>query len=270
MLTRKFYLIGFALVCLNLISCVGVSSTETVDTTNLGDLMNLQQSVTLERKKANNEIRYQGVKESALSVGAQGGLAHRSEMINQVLTKQAKSLAQAFDFNGMLLDHSVLPPVLVEGNHIFNLDSDDTIRIADKTYSLISQAHFVTTVPRWSDYLWMNFTKPAVPDQTLLPKNAAEEKIWRENVLIGWNKGLAQADAIYAANLARLKRDYEGMALYRKLLAKHMINPPFVAKTELGVTGGGANLTVNDRILRITAKPQLDPHPQHWQPILQK
>ena len=243
---------------------------EQVDTTKLVDLVNLKQPAKSDKKKASTGIRYQAIKEGALSVGAQGGLAHRSEAINKVLAKERKSLDRTFDFNGMLLNHSVLPPVLVEGDNTLNLHSDDTIRLADKTYSVVSQARFVTTVPLWSDYLWMNFTRPAVPDRSLLPRNSDEDKIWKENVLMGWKKGLAQAESIYESSVARLKRDYEGMALYRELLAKHMISEPFVAKTDLGVTGGGENLTVNDRILRITAKPQLDPNAHNWRPIIQQ
>lgn len=268
-----FWVLGLA-VCLGVTGCIHTgkapSSRESVDTTQLADLMNLKQPPKSHKKKASMAIRYQAIKEGALSVGAQGGLAHRSRAINNMLAKQRKSLDKTFDFNGMLLDHSVLPPVLVEGAHTLNLDGDDTIRVADKTYSLVSQARFVTAVPLWTDYLWMNFTRPAVPDPSLLPRNSEEDAIWKENVLMGWKKGLAQAESIYESNVARLKRDYEGMALYRELLAKHMISAPFVAKTDLGITGGGENLTVNDRIFRITAKPQLDPNAHNWKPIVQQ
>ncbi len=275
---RLIFKVSFLTLSMYILTCItacvhvgkGTSNLQQVDTTSLMDLMSLKQPPKSKKKKASTGIRYQAIKEGALSVGAQGGLAHRSRAINKVLATQRKSLDRAFDFNGMLLDHSVLPPVLVEGDHTLNLDSDDTIRVADKTYSLVSQARFVTTVPLWSDYLWMNFTRPAVPDSSLLPRDAEEDKIWQENVLIGWKKGLAQAESIYESNVARLKRDYEGMALYRELLAKNMISPPFVAKTDLGVTGGGENLTVNDRIFRITAKPQLNPNTRNWKPIVQQ
>jgi len=42
------------------------------------------------------------------------------------------------------------------------------------------------------------------------------------------------------------------------------------SKASLGVTGGGNNLRINDRILRITAISQFDPNSKHWQPVLAK
>ncbi len=63
------------------------------------------------------------------------------------------------------------------------------------------------------------------------------------NVEMGWFEGIDQADQIYTENLARLKRDYQGMIRYRMLLAQNMVSAPQVAHRELGVTGGGEELS---------------------------
>ena len=75
---------------------------------------------------------------------------------------------------------------------------------------------------------------------------------------------MQQAELIYKENLGRLKRDYEGMIRYRTLLAQNMVSPPFVGQLDMGVTGGGSDLTVNDRILRITALPALQADSRNW------
>ena len=262
-----------ALGCLLLTSCIHTASPNLnrVDTTNLAELVNLQapDSDSIKSEK-NKGIRYMGIQETALSVGAQGGLANRSRAINHMLNRNTANLTRSFNFRGLLLNHNVVPPVLIESDNTLNLDNAETIRIASKTYKIEKQAHFVTAVPTWRDYLWMDFTRPAVPDPSLLPKNDEEDKIWKKYVIIGWRNGVEQANNIYSENLARMKRDYEGMVRYRELLTKGIINAPFVAKTDLGITGDSNNISINDRVLRITNLPRLNTDAEHWKPVVQQ
>ena len=124
-----------------------------------------------------------------------------------------------------------------------------TIRISDRTYEIVSQAKFVTTAPNWRDYLWMNYQQAPVPDKSLLPSNKKEQRVWRNCVAQGWKNGIDQANVIFNANVSRLTRDYTGMTLYSKLLAQNMVSAPYVATTNLGVTGGEMTLNVNDQVL---------------------
>ncbi len=215
-------------------------------------------------------MRLDMVRDAALSLGARGGLAARTEQINEELEDQADYLESVFNFQGLMLDNNVLPPVLVEGRDALNLEGPYSIRIADRNYRLVKQAKFVTAVPTWQDYLIVQVKKPEPPDKSLLPKDDDEEEImiWHEYTRIGWEQGIAQADSIYAENLARLKRDYTGMIRYRKLLAQNMVSPPLVAEKEMGVTGGGEQLSVNDRVLTIKALPSLKANSEQWIPIV--
>lgn len=179
-------------------------------------------------------------------------------------------LSNVFNFNPLMLEHSVLPPVLIQADNTLSLSAPDSLRISDKTYRIAKQAAFVTTPPTWRNYLWMVFKTPELPNKTLLPRTPQEERLWKKYIAIGWHKGIAQANQIFNVNLAQLKRDYEGMLLYRDLLAKHMISAPFVAKTNLGVTGDGNGININDQVLRITAAPQLQTDSKEWQPVLVK
>ncbi len=242
------------------------------DTTNLAELRVLRQ-VKMEKGDSSetiNPLRLEGLRQAALTVGAQGALAKRSEEINALLKRQAPNLDQIFNFNSMMLGHNVLPPVLAEGDNTLNLQDPSTIRIADRTYSIVSQAHFVTVPPTWRDYLRMNYKKPDVPDKTLLPKNNTEVIEWKKYVQQGWQEGLRQANNIFSDNLSRLQRDYTGMALYRALYNQKMISAPFVARADLGITGDGDNLTINDAVLRITALPQLNAEAKTWTPAVRQ
>jgi defect-in-organelle-trafficking protein DotC len=250
----------FFLIALPLIAC---THTTTNGTETLEQLQALK-TAPIVKDQANTAIRMQALQDTAMSTAAQSGLASRSQEINKILEAEDRQLNQAFNFNGMLLEHNVLPPVLVESRDSLNLASDNSIRLADRTYQIISQAKFVTAPPTWRDYLWMNYDPPPVPNPTLLPKSPKERDVWKQYVELGWNEGVIQAEAIYQQNLARLRQDYAGMVLYRKLLAQNMVSAPFVARTDLGITGSNSDIRIHDQVLRITALPALKRDSKAW------
>ncbi|MBN1684885.1 MAG: type IV secretion system DotC family protein [Gammaproteobacteria bacterium] len=241
-----------------------------VDTENLQDLQNINYGNLRPAQPSVGHIRKQALQDVAMSTGAQSGLAWRYQQINTMLSQHTDALSQVFNFNPLLIDQNILPPVLDESSASLNLQDADTILIADHTYRIIKQARFVTLAPTWRDYLIMDYKKPELPDQTLLPKTIEERQIWKKYITLGWKNGLEQANAIYEDNLARLRRDYEGMMLYRELLSKHMVSKPFVAQTNMGVTSNDAHteMRINDRVLRITALPKLQVNSSHWKPVV--
>jgi defect in organelle trafficking protein DotC len=215
-----------------------------------------------------NKIRLDALEQTAREVGAQGGLSWRSWHLNQLLINQKQRLDQIFNFNYLILNHNVLPPILVEGDNTLNLNDGETIRISERDYKIIALPRFVTAPPTWRDYIWMNYQKPEPPNRSLLPANKKELEVWNEYIRLGWNEGVLQADQIFAAQLAKLRRDFSGMLLYRKLLAQNMISAPFVSQAELGVTGNSNELRINDRVLRITSTSELKPDSKVWKPIV--
>jgi defect in organelle trafficking protein DotC len=215
-----------------------------------------------------NNVRATALKQTARSVGAQAGLAWRARQINRILVAQKYKLTQVFNFNYLLLDHNVLPPVLTEANNILNLADDQTIRLADKEYQIVYPPRFVTAPPTWRDYIWMNYKKPEAPNATLLPKNSRESVVWNEFIKVGWNDGVIQANEIFLANLSRLTRDFNGMVLYRKLYAQNMVTSPFVSEADLGITGDSNDLKINDKVLRITSTSELKGDSKKWNPVI--
>jgi defect-in-organelle-trafficking protein DotC len=260
----KFILSIFILFTLMLGAC-----HRTVIVADTGSLLGLQamantQSAKTRSKASMGKIREMALKETALSLGAQAGLAWRAKIIDDNLTKQARNLDAIFDFNSLVLEHNILPPVLLEGRNTLNLADTQTIRISDRTYKVAKQARFITTPPNWRQYIWMDYQKPEPPHVSLLPKTKQEKILWCYYVEKGWKKGIEQAGVILEESVARIKEDFAGMILYRKLLAMNMVSPPFVSHTDLGVTGDASEIHIDDRVLRITALPALNVNSKEW------
>lgn len=246
-------------------SCVGcaryTSKSNEITVLNQQNLRTLHSTTN---KSDIGTIRMQALRDTALSVGARGGLASRAKEINNVLLGYEKTLNRVFNFHRMLLDNNVLPPILLEARDTLSLTGDDIIRIADRQYQIYKQARFVTAPPTWNDYLWLNYGKPETPDKTMLPRTKAEKIVWQKFIDDGWKSGVLQAELIYKENIARIKRDYTGMIRYRTLLDQNMVSAPFVASLDLGITGDANNMNVNDRVLRITAFPSLQIDGDKW------
>ncbi len=263
---------SIALIALLLAACASAINKQVGDT---GSLAGLQAMKNTKSKAARNmpttgKIREMAIKETALSLGAQSGLAWRAKFIDDQLGRQARNLDAIYDFNALILEHNVLPPVLLEGRNTLNLADTQTIRVSDRTYKVSKQAHFITTAPNWRQYLWMDYQKPEYPHVSLLPTTNEERRVWAAAVAKGWENGVEQANTILEEDIARIKEDFIGMILYRKLLAMNMVSPPYVSNTELGVTGDGDEIHIDDRVLRITALPALNINSEEWRAAVDK
>lgn len=243
-----------------------------IDTTSLSALENVRgrplQPVSSSSRVTLGALRRKVLQDTAMSLGAQSGLAWASRQIDASMKNDKKYLDTVFNFDAMVLSHGVIPPVLEEGDNTLNLNDPNTIRVSDRTYKIIAQARFATTPPNWREYLWLSYAGPELPDKSLMPRDSEEQKVWRDAVRIGWGRGIEQAYSIFQQNLARLKRDFRGMVLYRKLLQQNMISPPFVARTELGITGNGNNMRINDQVLRIVELPKLQSNGYQWRAVV--
>ena len=265
--TRNLALLSMSL----LVAC----SPPRVQVGDTGSLAGLQQMSNIKGGKSGGKpgmgkIREMALKETALSLGAQSALAWRAKFINDQLVAQSRNLDAIYDFNSLTLEHNILPPVLLEGRNTLNLADTQTIRISDRTYKVAKQARFITTPPNWRQYLWMDYKKPEYPHVTLLPKTKQERQIWCIYIDKGWSNGVDQANIILEESIARIKEDFAGMILYRKLLAMNMVSPPFVSHTDLGVTGDAGEIRIDDRVLRITALPALNVNSNEWRAAVDK
>ena len=254
-----------------LLACHSSRTPYLGDTGSLAGLQAMSNKAAKSKKKiAISKIREMALRETALSLGAQSGLAWRANIIDQGLTAQARNLDAVYDFNALVLEHNILPPVLLEGRNTLNLADTQNIRVSDRTYKVAKQARFITTPPNWRQYIWMDYKKPEYPNQSLLPKTRLEHRLWCLYVSRGWKNGIEQANNILEESVARIKEDYTGMILYRKLLAMNMVSPPYVSHTDLGVTGDESEIHIDDRVLRITALPGLNVNSNEWRAAVAK
>lgn len=268
-LTRN---ISILLVTLLISACASTKNRQIGDTDSLAGLqaMTNTKTATARGMPTTGKIREMALRETALSVGAQSGLAWRAKYIDDQLVKQTRNLDAIYDFKSLVLEHNVLPPVLLEGRNTLNLADTQTIRVSDRTYKVAKQAHFITTPPDWRQYLWMDYKQPEYPHISLLPKTKEERQTWKTYVEKGWDNGVEQANTILEESIARIREDFTGMILYRKLLAMNMVSPPYVSNTELGVTGDGDEIHIDDRVLRITALPALNINSEEWRAAVAK
>jgi defect in organelle trafficking protein DotC len=257
-----------------LVSCTPRTYGSMGDTTSLAGLKSMGTIKKAGERRAVNEskgkIRDMGLRETALSLGAQSGLAARAKHIDDQLVRQTRNLDAIFDFKALILDNNVLPPVLLQGNNTLNLANAQAIRVSDRTYKLAKQARFITTPPNWRQYLWLDYQTPEAPHVSMQPSTREERQVWCYYVEKGWQNGVEQADTILSENIARIKEDFTGMILYRKLLAMNMVSAPYVSHTDLGITGNGDELHIDDRVLRITALPALNINSSEWRAAVAK
>lgn len=224
---------------------------------------NISSTADAEKSKI-PQIRADSIQSAAAAFGAQAGLASRAQKINEALKTKSSYYDKVFNFSALQLEPGFLPPVISEGTDAYNQPNDDEVRAADRLYKIEFPARLVNTVPHWQQYLFVPFGNPSMPDSSVLPKNSAEKKLWDEYAKQGWDQGVTQADNLFDANRGRLKRDFEGMIRFKRLYEQGLVVKPTLARSELGITGGGNEMAVGDRLIKITTKAQLNPDGKRW------
>ena len=236
---------------------------------NIDQLQDLSSSSAYYKQHGSAEnLRQQALKQVAQTLGVQAGLAHEAKIVNKRLATHAQRMDMVFNFNNLLYNHYLLPPVIIQDTNSLKVSNDGTvIRAGGHSYRIIKQVQFVTAPPTWRDYLLMSYPAPQMPPQSILPKNNAEQKIWSSAVVAGWKQGIQQALSIFTVNMHKLSRDFNGMVLYKRLLAKNMVSPFYVKKKHLGITGDSQHITVDDTTLQITDKPQFQQTGKLWNSV---
>lgn len=255
---------------IGLAACTSTKSPYYGNTETLEGLQKMGRAGKVNKSALKSNIRVLAIRETAYSIGAQSGLAYRSKHINTYLTLHQRLLSKIYDFELLMLEDNVLPPVLSEGHNSLNLPNMSALRVSNTIYKIDKQARFVTTAPNWRQYIWLDYKIPDRPHSSVLPKDSVERQAWDRYTYEGWQKGIEQADNIFANNIGRLKHDFTGMIRYRKLLSMNMVSPPYVSKTELGITGDSNEIRIDDRVLRIVALPGLNTNSKEWRASVTK
>ena len=216
-------------------------------------------------------IREESMKEAAFSFGARGGLAWRTQQIMQRVNTNAPALDKTFNFRRLLISapSSLLiePPIITEALNAFVVNSNgNEAAVSDAVYNISRQARIVAAPRHWRQYLERTWTTVEAPPDILLPENPTERKNWRKWVGEGWEQGISQADDTFQSDLNRLTADFEGMVRYRNLLTQGKVSAPYAVLQDRGVTGGGGEMRVGDRAVRISGPAQLITRDEAWLP----
>lgn len=213
-------------------------------------------------------LRYETLREVAHTLGVQAGVRHRYEIINARLNEQRRSLDRLFDFRPLLLhDGRVAPPVIDRTGGAYRLASTVEAHQTQATYRIEREARLIARPPDWRDYLVHRYPAFTAPDDAVLPRNAAERRIWAVDAEAGFCAGVAQADALFDAHLARLRRDYLGMVQFTRLALQGVVEVPVLADSHLGIVVEGRMLSIGERLFRIPASIEFRPV-QRWRPVI--
>lgn len=207
---------------------------------------------------------FDAIREIGLAYGIRAGLAWGSRDIAQALDVHAERLDRVFAFQPLMMPGNVVPPVLTHTTQTYDERSTEHVVLADAVYRIERPARFSSTPPNWRDYLLRTPGFNSTDIGGWVPRNSAERQHWERAVKEGWSQGIDQSQEIFEANLSRLTRDLAGMILYRQLYARNMVTEPIVSRSDLGVTGGGNEMNVNEVILHIRERSALQSNPAQW------
>ena len=216
-------------------------------------------------------IRAESIKEAALSYGARGGLAWRTQQIMDKIDLNAPALDKTFNFRRLLIDAPsnllIEPPIITEALNAFVVNGNgNEAAVSDAVYNISRQARIVGAPRHWRQYLERSWDAVAPPPDILLPETAQERKNWRMWIGEGWEQGIMQADDTFQSDLNRLTADFEGMVRYRNLLTQGKVSAPYAVLQDRGVTGGGGEMRVGDRAVKISGPAQLINRDEVWVP----
>lgn len=214
-------------------------------------------------------LRYDALKEVAYTLGVQTAVRWRYEAIDALLQASQVTLDRVFDFRPLLLhDGRVAPAVVERTDGAYRIISPTEARQTEATYTIEQEARVVSRSPDWRDYLVHNYPTFTRPDPAMLPRDATERRIWAAAVASGWRAGVVQAERLFDTHLARLRRDYLGMARFKLLALQGIVDVPLLAESRLGVVVNGRMLSVGERVFRIPPVTDFQ-SVRSWKPILQ-
>lgn len=278
--------IGAALLCLqpNIVQARSIlgepdpyeQQEATPTPTPLENLMTIKREhkIVDEEKGLPFDIRADALREAAISYGARGGLAWRTYHIRKEMKQRSRYLDKVFDFRQLLVSAPsgllIEPPIVSESVNAMLIDgSGMEAAVSDRVYNIMMNARIVSTPRNWRAYLERTWDAVEPPPDILRPENDDERDVWEEYVKKGWDEGVRQADEIFQDDLAQLVADFQGMVRYRLLLAQGMISPPHALQVDRGITGGGNEMRIGDRAIRITGMPELVTGSEQWKPASQ-
>lgn len=216
------------------------------------------------------QIRRRALTEAAQTYGTQAGYARRAYDIEGILQQRSNQLSSVYDFERVVMGAPlktgyIVPPVVSRSFEAFTSDDGgQTVSAADEYLSIVSPGRIVPVPPTWRDYLLFGISEPEQPARSLMPASGAEQAFFKSEFTKGFQAGILQADAALDSKLARLRRDFEGMLQYRRLVAQGMMDRMVIADADFGVTGSDGEMRIGDRTVRVVSQAEFNTAPSNW------
>ncbi len=215
------------------------------------------------------EKRREAMRAAALAYGAQGGLAHRSWVIERnVVAKHAAKLDRLYGFRLLTETRhgfTLVPPVVGETRQAIRLGRDGRrAASAARVVRIVEPERLATSPPHWRDYLVRRWRVPEPPVSLLFPRDDREEADWARWIAEGWSEGVKQADAIFAADLDRLNAMLEGIARWGTLHDARMVGAPRIEVSRSATSGDGQVMRVGETLVRLGRPAELQVQARKW------
>ena len=214
------------------------------------------------------EKRHSAMRLAALGFGARAGLARRSWEIGVMLERLSAPLSAIYRFGDLMLTgqgFTVLPPVLAETRQAFRLGlGQDRAASARRVLRIVEPERIVSAAPHWRDYLVRSWRTPAPPAAVLFPRTGPETTLWRQWLAEGWAHGTALGDDIFAADLDRLNRTFEGVVLWHRLHLVEMVSAPGLSTTYTAAAGHERLLRIGETSVRLDRRAAFNLDTRAW------
>ena len=224
-----------------------------------------------EEASLGEEMRGSAMRAAALALGAQAGLARRGFEIARMLERHGARLSAIYRFHDLMLrdrGFTVMPPVLAATDRAFRLERNGThAASARRVLRIVEPERIVSGVPHWRDFLMREWDRAQVPAALLFPREGTEAVRWRGWLRKGWAQGTALADDIFAADLERLNRVFEGLVLWRRANLGGMVSAPSLETADIAVSGHGRLVRIDETVAGLGAPARFELRPEAWKPL---
>ncbi len=222
-------------------------------------------------------LRLKAMKDAAVMVGAQHGYISQMNKRKREIMQNESELDSLFDFGmimrlsgGALDEMYLLPPVIQEAKNVIAVSDDaNELRISDTYINILSPARLVLTPPDWRQYLiYDQKIETSNPPDALLPKTKEERALWSQWVEDGWTAGEIQGEREMVYRERKLGRDFNGMLVYLRYTMSNGITKPIVVSTFEDVVGGGNEMRIGEKVIRIATPGLLNSNAESWKPLI--
>ena len=217
------------------------------------------------------EKRRSAMRAAALGFGARAGLARRGWDIAGMLERHGRALSAVYRFRDLMLNESgftVMPPVLAGTDRAFRLDRDGAqAASARRVLRIVAPERIVSAAPHWRDFLVRDWPEAVPPAALLFPHDPDESVLWRRWLRQGWKKGAALGDDIFAADLERLNRVFEGLVLWRRANLARMVSAPSLETGRTAVSGHGRLVRIGETLARLGPPARFELRAGQWKPL---